>query len=94
MYNDNDFYQMQLKEFISSSSIDDDERSRLETNVSFKLKKTKRSVDTKASKGRRLKFTPHSKLLNFMAPQPQEDCIIDVEGLIGSLFERIPAMQK
>jgi protein AATF/BFR2 len=94
VYNDNDFYQMQLKEFISSSSIDDAERSRLETKVSFKLKKTKRNVDTKASKGRRLKFTPHSKLLNFMAPQPQEDCMIDVEGLIGSLFERIPAMQK
>ena len=90
VYDDNDFYQMQLKEFISSSSINDVERSRLETKVSFKLKKTKRTVDTKASKGRRLKFTPHSKLLNFMAPQPQEECMIDAEGLIGSLFEKTP----
>ena len=84
------FYQMQLKEFISSSAINDLERTNLETKLSFKSKKTQRKVDTKASKGRRLKFTPHSKLLNFMAPIEQHFSAVDASCLIGSLFEQIP----
>ena len=90
VYDDNDFYQMQLKEFISSSAINDLERTNLETKLSFKSKKTQRKVDTKASKGRRLKFTPHSKLLNFMAPIEQHFSAVDASCLIGSLFEQIP----
>ena len=31
--------------------------------------KTKKVVDTKASKGRRLRYTVHEKLQNFMAPE-------------------------
>ena len=90
VYDDNDFYQMHLKEFISSSAINDLERTNIETKLSFKPKKKQRNVDTKASKGRRLKFTPHSKLLNFMAPIQLQFSAIDASCLIESLFEQIP----
>ena len=30
----------------------------------------KRKVDVKATKGRRLRYTVHPKLVNYMAPQP------------------------
>lgn len=40
------------------------------TNVAGMRKdKIKRAVDTKASKGRKMKFTVHEKLQNFMAPE-------------------------
>jgi protein AATF/BFR2 len=31
--------------------------------------KTRKNVDTKASKGRKMRFTVHEKLQNFMAPE-------------------------
>jgi len=31
----------------------------------------KRKVDVKASKGRRLRYSVHPKLVNYMAPQPE-----------------------
>lgn len=33
-------------------------------------KKTKKAVDTKASKGRKLRYEVHEKLQNFMVPVP------------------------
>lgn len=47
----------------------------------------KRKVDTKATKGRRLRYAVHPKLVNYMAPQPStimnEDAVTE---LYNSLF--------
>ena len=68
IFDDTDFFQTQLKEFVSSSAIADFERRHYEQKMNVKrTKKSKRKVDTKASKGRRLKFVQHDKLVNFMA---------------------------
>ena len=37
--------------------------------VPINNQKNRRAVDTKASKGRKLRYTPHEKLVNFMAPE-------------------------
>lgn len=37
--------------------------------TAVKEAKTRKNVDTKASKGRKIRFTVHEKLQNFMAPE-------------------------
>lgn len=37
--------------------------------TAVKEAKTRKNVDTKASKGRKMRFTVHEKLQNFMAPE-------------------------
>lgn len=74
IYDDADFYGLLLKELLEQRSQD------LVTNGLDNLMiqapwqaarevKTKRVVDTKASKGRKLRYTVHEKLQNFMAPE-------------------------
>jgi protein AATF/BFR2 len=49
--------------------------------------KTKRNVDTKASKGRKLKYAVHEKLQNFMAPEERGKWgERQTDELFGSLF--------
>jgi protein AATF/BFR2 len=52
--------------------------------------RTKRTgVDTKASKGRKVRYTVHEKLQNFMAPEDRENWTERArEELFGSLFGR------
>ncbi|KAL3422019.1 Protein BFR2 [Phlyctema vagabunda] len=74
IYDDADFYQMLLKELVDQRMTDssgapatgNDNRPMQWTAV--KEAKTRKNVDTKASKGRKMKFTVHEKLQNFMAP--------------------------
>ena len=50
-------------------------------------KKNKKLVDTRASKGRKIRFDAHEKLENFMAPIPLGDWHDEMsEELFGSLF--------
>jgi protein AATF/BFR2 len=56
----------------------------------FKIKK--QNVDRKASKGRRIRYTVHSKLQNFMFPVPYANqnelgFSMDSERLFTSLFQ-------
>ena len=91
IFDDTDFFQNQLKEFVSSSAIDDFERRHFEQKMNTKRsKKSKRKVDTKASKGRRLKFVKHDKIVNFMAPVPVIPLEIDMDALLSSLFDNAP----
>lgn len=55
--------------------------------------KSKRKVDTKASKGRKLRYTVQSKLVNFMAPQEQAHPATDAarDDLFSSLFGARPS---
>lgn len=57
--------------------------------------KIKKKIDTKASKGRKLRFTVHEKIQNFMVPIPRASWQQDqTDDLFASLFGKgapIPA---
>ncbi|RFU30593.1 hypothetical protein B7463_g5732, partial [Scytalidium lignicola] len=75
IYDDADFYQLLLKELIdqrmvdSASSLSVTNSGRPMQWAAVKEAKTKKVVDTKASKGRKMRYTVHEKLQNFMAPE-------------------------
>lgn len=74
IYDDADFYGLLLKELLEQKSRDSVASASYSSNLdlSFQMRrdaKTKRQVDTKASKGRKLRYTVHEKLQNFMAPE-------------------------
>ncbi|KAG8169847.1 hypothetical protein KVR01_000592 [Diaporthe batatas] len=91
IYDDADFYQMLLKELVDQRTSDSGATGN--DNVptvrwtAIKEAKTRKQVDRRASKGRKLRFTVHEKLQNFMAPEDRrswEDEAID--RLFGTLF--------
>lgn len=65
MYNDADFYQQLLKEYISTAGHSSSEPTVKEAMKGGKrLKRTKKKgVDVKASKGRKIRYTVHDKLV-------------------------------
>ncbi|KAG6854023.1 hypothetical protein C0991_011510 [Blastosporella zonata] len=68
IFDDTDFYQQLLRDVIDSrgaGSGGGDDWMALQ-----KQKKAKKKVDTKASKGRKLRYEAHEKLQNFMVPVP------------------------
>lgn len=75
IYDDANFYQILLKDLVDRrradqlSGHDGFESFRNLPGASIKDVKTKKVVDTKASKGRKLRYTVHEKLQNFMAPE-------------------------
>ena len=99
IYDDADFYQLLLKELVDQRSADTSSggangglSSASAATVRFtalaaREAKAKRHVDTKASKGRKMRFNVHEKLQNFMAPEDRrswEETAID--RLFGTLF--------
>ena len=70
IYDDADFYGLLLKELLEQKSQDSVAASGIDLNFNLRHEaKTKKIVDTKASKGRKLRYTVHEKLQNFMAPE-------------------------
>nr|POF14902.1 protein bfr2 [Quercus suber] len=73
IYDDADFYGLLLKELLEAKAQDSVSASNISNiDLSFQLRreaKTKKNVDVKASKGRKLKYTVHEKLQNYMAPE-------------------------
>ena len=75
IFDDADFYQMLLKELLDQRMVDSTsapvvgENGRPMQWTAVKEAKTRKNVDTKASKGRKIRFTVHEKLQNFMAPE-------------------------
>ncbi len=75
IYDDADFYQLQLKELVDQRLLD----SATTTAAiggggpspwsAMREAKTKKKVDTKASKGRKIRYTVQGKLQNFMVPE-------------------------
>ncbi|KAI1747703.1 apoptosis-antagonizing transcription factor [Xylaria castorea] len=90
IYDDADFYQLLLKELVDQRSGDGSGTGLQAATIRYaaaKEAKAKRHVDTKASKGRKMRFTPMSKLQNFMAPEDRrgwEQSAID--RFFGTLF--------
>ncbi|KAF2250116.1 TRAUB-domain-containing protein [Trematosphaeria pertusa] len=70
IYDDADFYGLLLKELLENRSSDlSSNGAAFVLEAPWRQAKTKRNVDTKASKGRKLRYTTHEKLENFMAPE-------------------------
>jgi protein AATF/BFR2 len=74
IYDDADFYGLMLKELLEQRSADMNANGTAEFVVQAPWQvardaKTKKVVDTKASKGRRLRYTVQEKLQNYMAPE-------------------------
>ncbi|KAK4242797.1 hypothetical protein C8A03DRAFT_11035 [Achaetomium macrosporum] len=90
IYDDADFYQLLLKELVDQRSTDTGAPGESVTTVrwaALKETKTRKHVDRRASKGRKLRYTVHEKLQNFMAPEDRrswEEPAID--RLFGTLF--------
>lgn len=90
IYDDADFYQLLLKELVDQRTGDTTSGSGTAATIRYtaaKEAKAKRHVDTKASKGRKMRFNVHEKLQNFTAPEDRrswEQSAID--RLFGTLF--------
>ena len=90
IYDDADFYQLLLKELVDQRSSDAAAPGESVATVrwaALKEAKTRKLVDRKASKGRKLRYTVHEKLQNFMAPEDRrswEEHAID--RFFGTLF--------
>ncbi|KAH7479819.1 hypothetical protein PRIC1_008628 [Phytophthora ramorum] len=85
MYDDSDFYQQLLKEFIESGGGGAGQ----DAMVRRTHRKKKKIVNRKASKGRQLRYTVHPKLENFMFPEPYPKPEMDVDELFRSLFGQV-----
>ncbi|XP_061106291.1 protein AATF isoform X3 [Conger conger] len=73
IFDDDDFYHQLLRELIERKTSAADPNDQVAMGRQWlaiqKLRsKIKKKVDTKASKGRKVRFQVHSKLVNFMAP--------------------------
>lgn len=95
IYDDADFYQLLLKELVDQRTMDSSAMGgggagTGATTVrwaALKEAKTRKQVDRKASKGRKLRFTVHEKLQNFAAPEDRRDWEQDaIDRFFGTLF--------
>ncbi|UNI22723.1 rRNA-processing protein bfr2 [Purpureocillium takamizusanense] len=93
VYDDADFYQLLLKELVDQRTV---ETSSAQTSMvptvmltAAKEAKVRKQVDRKASKGRKMRFTVHEKLQNFMAPEDRTSWEGDaIDRFFGTLFGR------
>ena len=90
IYDDADFYTLLLRELVDQRMSSTNQNSTTTTNtplstiaLPLKTPKIRKQVDTKASKGRKMRYTVHEKLQNFMAPENRGTW---GERQIGELF--------
>jgi len=69
VFDDTDFYQQLLRDVIRARNGDAGEQDWVAAQKENKARRKAR-VDTKASKGRKLRYEVHAKLQNFMVPVP------------------------
>ncbi|RKF77188.1 Protein bfr2 [Golovinomyces cichoracearum] len=94
IYDDGNFYQMLLKEFIEQRKADSlnmplvgNKDNRTFQRNAMKEAKTRKVVDTRASKGRKMRFTVHEKLQNFAAPEDRRSWeSVAIDRLFGTLL--------
>jgi len=68
VFDDTDFYQQLLRDVIDAKG--GSAGRGVDWMASQRQKKSKKHVDTKASKGRKLRYEVHEKIQNFMVPVP------------------------
>ncbi|KAF5316444.1 hypothetical protein D9619_006125 [Psilocybe cf. subviscida] len=105
VYDDTDFYQKMLRDIIDARGNGNGSANE-DWMLLQKQKKAKKKVDTKASKGRKLRYGVHEKIQNFMVPVPSHGSWHDEQidelfaSLLGKGFESIalnteePQMQQ
>ena len=88
IFDDDDFYHQLLRELIESKAGNDSMLMSGKWVQIQKLRnKIRRKVDTRASKGRKIRYDIHSKLVNFMAPVDNTTFTEDAKNqLFNSLF--------
>ncbi|XP_078662725.1 protein AATF-like [Branchiostoma floridae x Branchiostoma belcheri] len=89
IFDDDDFYHQLLRELIERKTTSDDptELTKQWLEVQKLRKRVRKKVDTRASKGRKIRYDVHRKLVNFMAPV--HNMSVSEEGcneLFSSLF--------
>ena len=94
-FDDSDFYHQLLRELIDRKTGGGGE-GRQWLQVQKLRAKMKRKVDTRASKGRKVRYDIHSKLVNFMAPVADPTMWGDAarNALFSSLFGARQAQPK
>ena len=92
VYDDADFYGVLLQSLLEQRNSDLASTINFDVSKGYQMRreaKTKKDVDVKASKGRKLKYTVHEKLQNFMAPEDRGSWgERQAEELFGSLLGR------
>merc|ERR1740122_356044 len=91
IFDDDDFYHQLLRELIekktANSGSDPNQLGRQWLEIQKLRTRLKKKVDTKATKGRKVRYDIHSKLVNFMAPIYTQTLNDDaVNELFSSLF--------
>lgn len=99
IYDDDDFYHQLLKDLIEYKSLDMMDPIQLSKQwiqLQSMRKKMKRKIDTRATKGRRVRYNVHNKLVNFMAPITVYDTWTDIakNELYNSLFGKIKSTEE
>lgn len=99
IYDDDDFYHQLLRDLIeykSSDVTDPVQLSKQWIQLQNMRKKMKRKIDTRATKGRRVRYNVHNKLVNFMAPITVYDTWTDnaKNELYNSLFGKIKSTEE
>lgn len=92
VFDDTDYYQQLLRDVIAGRGGNDGQAGDAQWLIQQRERKAKRkkTVDTKASKGRKLRYEVHAKLQNFMVPVPvvggewHEE---QIDGLFSSLLQ-------
>jgi protein AATF/BFR2 len=94
IYDDGNFYQILLKELVDQRRVESlnapvigRDAGKAIQWTAVKEAKTRKNVDTKASKGRKMRFTVHEKLQNFMAPEDKGSWEPDaIDRFFGTLL--------
>ena len=91
IFDDSDFYHHLLRELIekkTSASTESGEVGKHWLQIQKLRSKLKKKVDTRASKGRKVRYDIHTKLVNFMAPVRLPNQMADNarQELFASLF--------
>lgn len=100
IFDDDDFYHQLLRELIERKTSAADPNDQVAMGRQWlaiqKLRsKIKKKVDTKASKGRKVRFHIHSKLVNFMAPIDHSSMSDEARSeLYRSLFGQNTSMRE
>ncbi|XP_014469308.1 PREDICTED: protein AATF [Dinoponera quadriceps] len=94
IYDDDDFYHQLLRDLIAYKSADVTDPIQLSKQwiqLQNMRNKMKRRIDTHATKGRRVRYNVHDKLVNFMTPIAVYDTWTDSakNELYNSLFGKI-----
>jgi protein AATF/BFR2 len=91
IFDDSDFYHTLLRELIerkTTGSGEAGQAGRQWLQVQKMRSKLRKKVDTRASKGRKIRYDVHAKLVNFMAPVSAPNQMQDTakNELFSSLF--------